>query len=344
MREPCTRMAVVTILVALLAGCGPAAPTAGPTVVVPSVALSPPIPPTATAVPVQPTVEATPARPPAGASLGDTWTRPADGMVLLYVPAGGFEMGSDDTEVDAALEMCDTYYQGPCQRAWFEVEGPPHTVALDGFWIDRTEVNNAQYRTCVEAGVCTPPARADSDTRDRYYGDSAYDDYPVIHVSWHQAEAYCAWAGGRLPTEAEWEYAARGPEGRRYPWGDEYDGTRLNSCDVNCGYGWSEAIFDDGYEDTAPVGSYPSGASWCGALDLAGNVWEWMADRFGPYTADHQENPAGPAAGPERALRGDAADGTRSVSRSAARHGMTPSRTYAYTGFRCVVPGVKGEQ
>jgi Tol biopolymer transport system component len=275
--------------------------------------------------------------PPTDASLGDTWARPADGMTMVYVPGGEFQMGSDDDELDAALEMCQAYYTTPCQRAWFEVEQPVHPVVLYGFWLDPTEVTNAQYRRCVEAGACTPPQRSDSDTRQAYYGDSAYDDYPVVHVTWGQAGAYCRWAGGRLPTETEWEYSARGPENRRYPWGEEYDGTRLNSCDVNCGYEWAEDAFDDGYGDTAPVGSYPNGASWCGALDLSGNVWEWTADWFGEYPTERQSNPAGPSSGTGRALRGDAADGTRAVSRAAARHGMEPGRAYEYTGFRCVV-------
>jgi len=279
-----------------------------------------------------------PAVPPRNASLGDTWTRPADGMVMVYVPGGEFQMGSDDDEVDAALEMCQAYYVPPCERAWFENEQPVHPVVLDGFWLDPTEVTNAQYRRCVEAGACSSPKQSDSDTRQAYYGDSAYDDYPVVQVTWGQGDAYCRWAGGRLPTEAEWEWAARGPEGRRYPWGEEYDGTRLNSCDVNCGYEWAEDAFDDGYGDTAPVGSYPDGASWCGALDLAGNVWEWTADWYGEYSTERQSNPAGPSSGTSRALRGDAADGTRAVSRAAARHGMKPGRAYEYTGFRCVVP------
>jgi Tol biopolymer transport system component len=277
------------------------------------------------------------AKPPTQAALGETWARPIDGMVMVYVPPGEFQMGSDDDEVDLALDWCNTYYQPPCARAWFEVESPPHTVALDDFWIDRTEVSNAQYRQCVEAGICVPPVRNDSASRDAYYGDSAFDAYPVIYVSWQQALDYCTWVGGHLPSEAQWEYAARGPEGWRFPWGNDYDGARLNSCDVNCPYGWAAVGFDDGYEDTAPVGSFPEGASWCGALDLAGNVWEWVADRFGPYAGEYQENPTGPAEGSERTLRGDAADGTRPVSRSAARHGMHPSRTYLYTGFRCVI-------
>jgi len=280
--------------------------------------------------------------PTAGGSspaLGDTWIRPVDDMVMVYVPAGEFQMGSDDAEVDAALEMCKSYYSSSCVREWFEVEQPVHTVRLDGFWIDRTEVTNAMYRRCVEAGVCKPPLGNGSDTRTTYYGDPVYDSYPVINVDWHRAQTYCEWAGGRLPTEAEWEYAARGPEGWRYPWGDEYDGTRLNSCDITCEYAWEDRDFDDGYADTAPVGSYPGGASRCGALDLVGNVWEWTGDRFGEYSPETQVNPTGPASGTEYAVRGDAADGTRSVSRGAARHGMSASRTYVYTGFRCVYVG-----
>jgi formylglycine-generating enzyme required for sulfatase activity len=267
--------------------------------------------------------------------LGDTTTRPADGMVMVYVPGGESRLGSDDTEVDLALELCNKYYS-TCEREWFEGEQPAHTVVLDSFWMDRTEVTNAEYRRCVEAGGCTTPSSSGSDTRSSYYTDAAYDDYPVVYVSWSQASAYCTWAGARLPTEAEWEYAARGPDGLRYPWGDDYDGARLNSCDVNCNYAWADNAYEDGYADTAPVGSYADGASWCGALDLAGNVWEWTADYFGEYSSERQVNPTGPASGSHRVLRGDAADGTRSVSRNAARHGGLPSRTYEYTGFRCV--------
>jgi len=203
----------------------------------------------------------------------ETWTRPADGMVMVYVPPGEFEMGSGDNQVDYALQLCNEYYDN-CERKWFEAEQPVHTVVLGGFWIDQTEVTNAQFAQCMAAGACDQPARSGSFTRDSYYGNSAYDNYPVIYVSWSQALEYCTWAGARLPTEAEWEYAARGPEGRRFPWGDEFNGLRLNHCDANCEFDWADEAVDDGYADTAPVGSYPAGASWCSALDMAGNVSE----------------------------------------------------------------------
>jgi WD40 repeat protein len=235
--------------------------------------------------------EATPA--PA-ASLGDTWPRPADGMVMVYVPAGEFEMGS--TEGD---------------------EQPVHTVALDSFWIDRTEVTNVQYARCVTAGACGLPLEFGS-----RYSNRTYADYPVTGVGWYQAEAYCAWAGARLPTEAEWEYAARGPEGRMYPWGDSAP---------DCG----KANYGGCVGDTTAVGSYPAGASWCGALDLAGNVWEWVADWYGAYPSGRQVNPTGPSSGEYRILRGGAwADG-QNDARSAYRNWLNPVRLLGGAGLRC---------
>jgi serine/threonine-protein kinase len=246
-----------------------------------------------------------PPYPPKGGIwlLIDTWTRPSDGMVMAYVPGGEFEMGSDDNELDYALRLCNEYYDD-CEREWFEAEQPVHTVALDGFWIDQTEVTNAQFARCVAAGACDRPARGGSFSRDSYYGNSTYDNYLVIYVSWPEALEYCTWAGARLPTEAEWEYAARGPEGRRFPWGDEFDGLRLNHCDANCEFDWASETVNDGYADTAPVGSYPAGASWCGALDMAGNVWEWGQDFYGPYLSGRQVNPTGPSSSAWRVLRG----------------------------------------
>ena len=272
--------------------------------------------------------------PPTAPSLGDTWTRPTDGMVMVYVPAGEFEMGSDDDDVDHALQLCNEYYDD-CEREWFEDEQPAHTVALDSFWIDQTEVTNGQYERCVEAGACDPPQESGSWMRDSYYGNSSYDDYPVIYVSWLQADAYCEWAEARLPTEAEWEYAARGPEGQVFLWGDEFDGTRLNYCDANCGADHADKRVDDGYADTAPVGSYLGGASWCDAQDLAGNVWEWVADWKGDYPSGRQVNPTGPSSGDYRVLRGGSWLFAADYARSAYRFGFFPGGAYGDIGFRC---------
>jgi formylglycine-generating enzyme required for sulfatase activity len=296
-----------------------------------------PLPPTQP--PAVPTATVAEAPTPAGPPLGETWTRPADGMVMLYVPGGQFDMGSDNADLTYALQLCNKDYgrvQERCLRQWWLMEQPVHTVVQDGFWIDRTEVTNAQYRRCVESGACDPPAESRSPSGELYYGNQTYDDYPVVYVTWHQAAAYCAWASGRLPTEAEWEYAARGPESWRYPWGDEFDGTRLNYCDANCQMGWADGSVDDGYGYTAPVGSYPRGASWCGALDLAGNVWEWVADWYDAayYARAPSRNPPGPLSGLERVRRGGSwhysPDGTRTTS----RYGVSPDISDNFQGFR----------
>jgi formylglycine-generating enzyme required for sulfatase activity len=300
-----------------------------------------PLPPTPslitlpTEVPaLAPTATPTEEPAPEGGSLGDTWTRPTDEMVMVYVPAGEFEMGSDDEGVGYAQGLCNEDY-GDCGAGWFKDEQPAHTVSLDGFWIDRTEVTNAQYQQCVAAGDCEPPGKTSSRTHDTYYGNSAYEDYPVVYVSWHQATAYCGWVGGRLPTEAEWEFAARGPEGRIFPWGETLDGPHLNYCDTNCEIEWKDTGIDDGYADTAPVENYPSGASWCGAQDLAGNVWEWTADWYQEYTAEKQVNPTGPSSGRSRVLRGGSWDNELVDTRGTYRS-RNPADGQSYNiGFRC---------
>lgn len=248
--------------------------------------------------------------------LGDTSTRPADGMPMVYVPGGEFKMGGAGNLADRK-----------------------HTVALNGFWIDQAEVTNAQYRHCVEAGVCRAPTACS--WGEPTYEDAAKADHPVLCVAWRDADVYCTWAGGRLPTEAEWEYAARGPDSAIYPWGDEFDGTRLNSCDANCPH-LDHAVtdYDDGYARTAPVGSYPEGASWCGALDLAGNVWEWVADWHGAYPLTQQTNPTGPDSGSERLIRGGSWFDYNEYGflRADNRHPFEPRATHDMIGFRCVVP------
>jgi formylglycine-generating enzyme required for sulfatase activity len=285
-----------------------------------------------------------PRKPPAPGSIcdeqgcnGDTSTRAADGMVMVYVPAGEFEMGSDYREVDRALDMCNEYH-GDCERYWFEDEQPAHDVQLDAYWVDGTEVTNAQYARCVADGACEAPLSTSSHQYSAYYDNPDFGDYPVISVDWTQAATYCEWAGARLPTEAEWEYAARGPRGLRFPWGDEFEGTWVNHCDINCRAAHEADLdVDDGYEDTAPVGSYPDGASWCGALDLAGNAAEWVADWGSDYTSELQVNPTGPSSGSFHVLRGGSWRGNRAAVRSANRNGVMAEADYNY-GFRCVSP------
>jgi len=214
--------------------------------------------PTATQTSI-PTVTITPT-PTLG--IGSTMVREKDGMEMVYVPAGVFIMGSDDGDSD---------------------EKPEHTVYLDAFWIDKFQVTNSQYSHCVADDVCSTPNRIKSISRDPYYGDSAYDEFPVIWVSWYDAETYCRWAGGRLPTEAEWEKAARGTDARKYPWGDT-----APTCSV--------VNFAGCVGDTSAVGSYPAGASPYGAMDMAGNVWEWVKDSYDEsyYNESPLENPIGP--------------------------------------------------
>lgn len=267
--------------------------------------------------------------PPADATLGDTWTRPVDEMAMLYVPAGEFKMGSDDDATAYALELCQPY-DSDCTPDWFTVEQPAHTVTLDAFWIDRTEVTNAQYQRCVEEGACDVPACGDVANPD-------LADHPVVCVNWFDAQAYCGWAGARLPTEAEWEYAARGPEARLFPWGNAFDGSKLNYCDSNCEFEWADAATDDGYAATAPVSSYPQGASWCGTLDMAGNAHEWVADW---YAAGYDENapsqnPTGPPAGQFRILRGGSWGAVPGTVRGAYRGWPFPDIAASTIGFRC---------
>jgi formylglycine-generating enzyme required for sulfatase activity len=254
-----------------------------------------------------------PGTTPTAPSLGDTTTRPSDGAVMVYVPAGEFEMGAPG----------------------IPLEHPVHTVALDGFWIDRTEVSNAQFQQCVEAGECEQPSCWKEADLIRDNDDFGGPEQPVVCVNWYQARAYCEWTGGRLPTEAEWEYTARGPEGLEYPWGNEFDGTKLNYCDVNCPKKYADEDFDDGYAYTAPVGSYPDGASWCGALDMAGNVWEWVADWRGYYPSERQVNPTGPSSGRERVLRGGSWRYGWISARSTYRSGRRPDGRGGLIGFRC---------
>jgi serine/threonine-protein kinase len=240
-----------------------------------------------------------------------------DGMVMIYVPAGEFQMGSENGGDD---------------------EKPIHTVYMDSYWIDQTEVTNAMYAMCVDAGECDPPSSKESATRDSYYGNSEYDDYPVIYVSWDDAVAYCEWTGRRLPTEAEWEKAAGWDEDagaqRLYPWGNSFDGTKVNFCDTNCTIDWKNADYDDGYGDTSPVGNYSAEGSFYGAYDMAGNVWEWVADWYDVYPGG-DESASDYFGKTLRVLRGGSWSNGDEFVRSADRYGNDPAVTNIIFGFRC---------
>jgi len=279
---------------------------------------------------------------PTPSGIGSTWTSPADGMGLVYVPAGEFTMGSAGSDGDADDD-----------------EKPQHKVYLDAYWIDRTEVTNAMFAQFVAAAgyktdaekagkgyVFNPTSKGWEETagadwqHPRGPGSdlAGLDAHPVVQVSWNDAAAYCAWAGRRLPTEAEWEKAARGTDGRKFPWGNQtVAGDLLNFADRNLDVDWADKNVDDGYQFTAPVGSYPKGASPYGALDMAGNVWEWAADWYDEkyYASSPVASPKGPDTGQYRVLRGGSWDYDQRFVRAASRNRNDPENRNDLIGFRC---------
>jgi serine/threonine-protein kinase len=262
-----------------------------------------PRPPTASqTVTATPKIDLTP-------KAGLTAIAQSDGMILAFVPAGEFIMGAPENDPQA-----------------FANEKPQHKVNVEAFWIDRTEVTNAQFQNCVTAEACKPPSSEDSVTRKGYYVDPVYADYPAIWVNWGQAEAYCRWAGRRLPTEAEWEKAARGVDGRLYPWGDQPpDNTLLN--------------FALAAGDTTAVGSFPNGASPYGALDMSGNVVEWVDgfyyDSYFPFVLN-TVTPTASFKGGVRILRSSSWNDLPANIRAASRRYSTlAAASYNNVGFRC---------
>jgi formylglycine-generating enzyme required for sulfatase activity len=258
------------------------------------------------------------------------------GVPMALVPAGQFEMGADaDIAIRACLDLCPDC---ECTYGLFGNEEPPHLVYLDEFYIDLYEVTNGRYAECVRDGVCDPPLSMASRARQSYYRDPAYADYPVIYVTWFMAEAYCEWRGGSLPTEAQWEKAARGTAGIIYPWGKYFDDNRGNFCDANCTLNKANKDWDDGYADTAPVGSYPSGCSTYGLFDMGGNVIEWVKDWYGIsyYAESPSDNPTGPVEGVYRSLRGGAWYYSADYMRTTNRVRTSPENANDRIGFRCV--------
>jgi formylglycine-generating enzyme required for sulfatase activity/uncharacterized caspase-like protein len=268
-----------------------------------------------------------------------------DGAEMVLVPAGEFWMGSDQAEVDRFVEDCKKAgVQEAWCKEWGQREVPRHRVMLDAFHIDRDEVTNALFERFVQATSHRTTAEREGKgwvwhPKDGKWqleevggagwrtpggsGTSAASDHPVVQVSWHDADAYCRWAGKRLPTEVEWEKAARGTDGRRYPWGDDWDQTRANGAMTA--------------KATRPVGSYHSGTSPYGVHDMAGNVAEWVADWFGKdyYQRSPLRNPTGPDSGTRRVLRGGSWSFSPRVLRSANRLDGSPDGRDNNLGFRC---------
>lgn len=226
---------------------------------------------------------------------------------MVQIPSGCFQMG-------------DSFNEGAPH------ELPVHTVCVSAFEMDVHEVTNADYKACVDAGVCDPPVYSSSVSRPSYYGNSAYNNFPVIWVNWDQASEYCKWASKRLPTEAEWEKAARGGlAGNRYPWGNTISGTNANYCDS--GDPWDN--------DTSEVGHYePNGY---GLYDMAGNVHEWVKDWYQDnyYTVSPLNDPQGPTGGVLRVLRGGSWVSEAFTLRVANRYYGDPNLEASAFGFRC---------
>ncbi len=270
-----------------------------------------------------------------------------DGMTLIYIPAGKFPLGSGENDPEAS-----------------EDEKPQLIVDLDAFWIDQTEVTVAQfqdfvkdtnYQTDAERGCCEGKYAKPGGTvfapwayfvKDAYWkspeGIAAPDALPrrpVVQVSWNDAVAYCKWVGRRLPTEAEWDKAARGTQGLIYPWGNEFEAGQVNFCDKNCAANWHNRNVNDGFERSNNVGEFLKGASGYGVFDMSGNVREWVNDfyDFRGYYRYPTDNPTGPETGDMHVMRGgswlDPADRVRASAREA---GMPDSRNDA-VGFRCAM-------
>ncbi|MBX3127729.1 MAG: SUMF1/EgtB/PvdO family nonheme iron enzyme [Polyangiaceae bacterium] len=262
-----------------------------------------------------------------------------DGMVKI--PGGEFYMGSDDPNAP-------------------DNEKPAHNVLLAPYCIDLHEVTRKAYLECSGRGACPRAARqaywpnitkSDEKAYSQLCNEAApeRDDHPINCVTWQQADTYCKRQGKRLPTEAEWEFATRGPDGRIYPWGDDDPTTlHLNACDKDCADWATRARVDvrvlfenesDGFAATSPVGKYERGKSRFGPYDVVGNVWEWASDYKGRYTKDQARNPTGPESGERRVIRGGAWNGgDKSWLRPSFRYGSDPEVRSPAIGFRCAKP------
>jgi formylglycine-generating enzyme required for sulfatase activity/serine/threonine protein kinase len=314
-------------------------------------ALAPP----GTATLIRPaTVAAPSAQPPTATSsrpAGPTDTpsasttvrlRAPDGAVMVFVPSGPFTMGAEPDDAKADNN-----------------QKPAHAVVLSAFWIDRSEISNDQFLRFVEAtgyiaeseqyGFATVwfkgqwSEQPGADWRHPYGPGTTIDatpDYPVVAVTWNDARAYCTWVGGRLPTEAEWEKAARGTRGYAWPWGTTWDATRVNYCDSDCPYEVDrDFTAHDGYALAAPIESFSLGASSYGALNMSGNVTEWVNDWYGSeyYSVSPAKDPRGPAGGDRRVARGGSWTAPQARVSPMYRGAWAPTTAFGNIGFRCAM-------
>jgi len=289
---------LVSLLLFVLAACASATPVVSP---LPSVTIS-------TTPPNTP--QSTETALPTATIVMESMISEKDGATLLPVPQGEFAMGSNER----ISNSYDVF--------------PKHSVTLDAFWIDQTEVTNQQYALCVADGTCKQPSSVKSPTRSSYYDDPEFSNYPVIYVDWAMAKTYCEWVGRRLPTEAEWEKAARGEQAFIYPWGNDLPNDNLLN-------------YNSETRDTTEVGKYPDGKSVYGAYDMAGNVWEWVNDWYGSnyYRNSSSFNPQGPASGDSptasfRVLRGGSWYFDKNSLRSIFRYGVIPVETLVRSDLR----------
>jgi len=279
--------------------------------------------------------------PPENPDAGDVWVNPRDGMEMVFIPAGEFLMGTSDAEIEAWVKE-----HPKDNRKWFADQQPQCRVQLPGYWIGRTEVANANYLRFVEATGRPAP--------DYWEGGkipAGMENRPMIIITWEEARAYCEWAGGHLPTEAQWEKAARGTDGRAFPWGNQWDRNRCRNFSLILEKDFSsedEQLLalanwmqehNPEEEGLAAAGSYPAGASPYGSMDMAGNVMEWCAEWYeaGAYKRYAASDLTSPQSGKERSIRGECyMSGSPFRFRCATRIQMSPAEASANLGFRYV--------
>jgi formylglycine-generating enzyme required for sulfatase activity len=251
----------------------------------------------------------------------------------VRIEAGWFTMGSDADDLARALRSCVAALpgEGECSPELFEDERPARRVHLHAYLIDRAEVSHADFRRCVRAGRCAPAGASETDAR------IGLAELPVVEIDWQQARNYCRWNGGDLPTEAQWEYAARGTSRRQFPWGQQWNDRLANHAQAQ-----SSDEPSDGFRYAAPVDSFPDGRSFFGLRNMAGNVWEYVLDRYaGPYsTLENRVDPEGPSVGSEHVIRGGSWRSFPHALRASHRAHMPANESRPDVGLRCAYAAV----